>query len=936
MKKLVLGILLLLSTLFGATEVAAQDITTEGTEFWVSFIGNGYKDRYTQDFWSGWNIDFTWIRTQLIISAKQQSQCTVSNPNTGYVQRFQVEADSPYTFDIPIEQAYMELDEHGQVLGKGLLVSADDTISVYCANIAEMSFDASYILPIQALSDDYMIQTYEQSPTTSPDYSISPYSDFYSSTFLIVATEDETVVDITPTVNTLDGKPAGQEFSITLQRGQSYQVRSHIDNGSRDLSGSRVTARDCKKIAVFNGNNLTMVPNNGDDSDCIFEQAMPLQAWGRNFVVTNSLGRNKKDHMKITSASDGNVINISGHEPFILNAGESRTYPFLQSEESRFVEASHSCAVYLYNQSRDNSSNGIGAPSMVWIAPIEQRIQEITFSTFNYESDHETDINNHYVNVIVKSEDADNVSLDGNLIGASLFEAVTGTADYKFYRTRIGHGTHHLSCTNGFNAHIYGFGKARGYAYMAGSKAADLTTSFTIDDISVADGDTVVNCTLNPIVFKVEVNYSNYSVTWDFGDGSTSNMDNAQHSYAENGFYTVKFTVETGETSCSESTTQTTTFYIDARLNDNEEYSADACIGKTYSGYGFEDVLIEGDTILVRDIVSAHPNPCAGKVIVHITAHETGYNGPYEEQVCFTGPGVFEKYGVSIAYDHPGIYDTIAMLPAEFGCESATEIHLVVTNVTDNEPDIVTECHSYTWQNGITYYESQNVDDTIADPESGCYEIKHLRLHILHAPDSCSIVATGHTTAPWVVPGNEFQINAYDFHLNSLDTDYGSFDSVAWQLCKRDPATGLLAAANLNWRLAVSGEKHEHCKVYPFNHTNDTVWLRATAYNACDLQGVTHDYWMVCSFYGIDEATENAIVFDVLPNPNSGLMELRFDKLSDPVEVKVYNMHGILIDTLRSEGTCLSYDMRHKPNGIYFFVATAKESTGTRKVVVTK
>ena len=254
--------LFLLTLCQGFPSTFAQNVSTQGKEFWVSFLGNGFKTRY--DTWSG-APQFTWLRIQLIISSKRNCNCTVKNPNTGYEQTFQVHANNPYLLDdIPWEQAYMELEEHGQILSKGLYVTADDTISVYCSNIAEVSFDASYILPVPALGDDYIIQTYDQ--TTNG----GAYSSFYTSAFLIVATENGTTVDITPSVNTLDGHNSGIEYSITLQRGETYQVRSTTGN---DLSGTRVSARDCKKIAVFNGNNLTMVPDDGNDSDCIFEHS---------------------------------------------------------------------------------------------------------------------------------------------------------------------------------------------------------------------------------------------------------------------------------------------------------------------------------------------------------------------------------------------------------------------------------------------------------------------------------------------------------------------------------------------------------------------------------------------------------------------------------------------------------------------------------------
>ena len=42
--------------------------------------------------------------------------------------------------------------------------------------------------------------------------------------------QGETTIDITPSVNTLDGHNANTEYSITLQQGQAYQVRSRNNN----------------------------------------------------------------------------------------------------------------------------------------------------------------------------------------------------------------------------------------------------------------------------------------------------------------------------------------------------------------------------------------------------------------------------------------------------------------------------------------------------------------------------------------------------------------------------------------------------------------------------------------------------------------------------------------------------------------------------------
>ena len=86
------------------------------------------------------------------------------------------------------------------------------------------------------------------------------------------------------------------------------------------------------------------------------------------------------------------------------------------------------------------------------------------------------------------------------------------------------------------------------------------------------------------------------------------------------------------------------------------------------------------------------------------------------------------------------------------------------------------------------------------------------------------------------------------------------------------------------------------------------------------------------------EEQEEAFGFDVIPNPNNGQMALRFESLTGRIFVKVYDMRGVLVDEFETFNGSVSsthnYQMKPSAGGIYFFVATSKEGTVTRKVVV--
>jgi len=182
-----------------------------------------------------------------------------------------------------------------------------------------------------------------------------------------------------------------------------------------------------------------------------------------------------------------------------------------------------------------------------------------------------------------------------------------------------------------------------------------------------------------------------------------------------------------------------------------------------------------------------------------------------------------------------------------------------------------------------------------------------------------------------VVTATEFQINNYDFHL--WDTNPAChWDTVTWNFTEP-----------MEWVLEPYGDRGTFCKMYVLEHVDDTIWLEAHAFNRCAPEdGVVQRYWFVCSFFGVDDnnssLSSEAFNFNVVPNPNNGQMRLNFERQNGKIEVKVYDMRGTLIDCFETfnGGVPVSYDydMKAKSNGIYFFVATSKEGTVARKVVI--
>jgi len=546
--------------------------STEGKDFWVTFLQADQKTSSSGDLGK-----YNSLHLSVSISSRENCEVTIENIFTGYKETVDVLANEmklveiysghPVTTDARSSMAttgkvcYAVNDE--QIDTCSLHITSTANISLFATNYKKATFDATNVLPTKSLLKDYIIQTY-----TPSDHDGTAQGTH----FAIIAVEDNTNVTYTPSVLTPKNRKGYQEYlenkdkeyvdnpflstednnqakadfeakkadliaqwgdfvvgehseTITLNKGQVYYVWTGNGEGDDyDLSGTIINSN--KNIAVFQGSPHTNIPHEVKQRDHIFSQAMPTQYWGNTFALTASANR-PSDIIRIMALNDGTTVYINGDSVYTFDfsknkkhqwefeIGENGTYA---KNGSCLVTTSCPCAAHLFivSQQYHGDKNSNGDPAMLWVNPIEQQIDQVTFAT--YASKNGTTA--HYVNVVTDKPEL--MTLDGNDISSN-FNAVDGSSTYKYAQISLGsEATSHTLKSSGSNfiAHVYGFTENESYGYSAGGATKPLTQFITING-QIFSPDTENNlCGEDTIKFACHPDYEFTKLVWNFGDGS--------------------------------------------------------------------------------------------------------------------------------------------------------------------------------------------------------------------------------------------------------------------------------------------------------------------------------------------------------------------------------------------------------------------------------
>ena len=310
---------------------------------------------------------------------------------------------------------------------------------------------------------------------------------------------------------------------------------------------------------------------------------------------------------------------------------------------------------------------------------------------------------------------------------------------------------------------------------------------------------------------------------------------------------------------------------------------------------------------------------CDSTVTLHLTiGHEQVH--PTETEV--TCENSFTWHGHN--YLHSGIYyDTITDVA---GCN---EIYSLDLTVFEGYSTVLydTVCDKYPWSTAPSGYLTESGNYLYQGfTHEGCDSIVDLRLIVNYTPHPVvECVSPGVELPHHPITATEFNVNHYTYRAFDPLSDFMWIDSLCeWSISKP------------SWRI-VPSDDNRTCTVYAMDWVEDTVWLSFKAVSPCSKENDTACFWLKPSFYDIDEHDAARCTFDIIPNPNNGTMELRFEHMEGKVEVKVYDLMGVLLDSFVTyndrEPKTMQYNLSGR-KGIYFMVANGNEGTIVKRVVV--
>ena len=505
--------LVLLISLLVFFSASGQDFSNKGKDFWVGY--GSHVNMYSNN-----GGDANGGGTQemvLYFTSDVTANVTITIPLTGWTRTYLVPANTVIE-SAPIPKTGIDdarLRTEGKFSKKSIHVTSDKPVVAYAHIYNSAVSGATLLFPTNTLGKEYYSLNYKQTSNSSWSY---PY-------VFAIATEDSTIIEVTPTAAT-QTHAANVPFRDTLMQGDVLNLLGQITGGTGvDLTGTKIksvasSTGQCKRIAVFAGAgklDITCPSGTSGSADNYIQQVFPSTAWGQKYFTAPTKGL-PYNYFRILVKDPTTTVKLNG----VVQTGLTNNfyYDLPLTNQPNLVESDKPVLVAQYittTGSCGNNNGGRGDPEMIYLSPVEQTIDKITLNSTSHFA-----ITEHYINIIMKTSATPTFRLDG-VVPASPFIPYPQDATYSYNQIPVSAGSHTILADSGFNAIAYGYGSPESYGYNAGTNIRDLYNFVTpINPLNISNQTTA--CAGTPFYFSITYPFQPTSLFWDFHGFQSPNV----------------------------------------------------------------------------------------------------------------------------------------------------------------------------------------------------------------------------------------------------------------------------------------------------------------------------------------------------------------------------------------------------------------------------
>lgn len=474
-------VLLLTVLLLSRLPLYAQAIpVSQGKEFFVAFMPNVHDTTFSRDslrlyFTGGVDVSVT-IRVR---STQGSAATHTIKLNTQGFASFSLPWKEYEIQGMSISDGVMKNGDNGKISQAYIHVTSTLPITLTALNQADLTSDAALIYPIEAIGNQYTILAYNSDGYPNPVDNTLLEDISTPSEAVILATEDNTRVDIDAPVS-LVGQ-ASRRFSVILQKGESCLLQAFMSTSNLSPDITNTTVRATKPIAVFAGHQRS--PVNKDlpySRDHLFEQIPPYEHWGNEYFVAPmqvpNISVEDADIVRIISRYDNTEIIINGALTNVLSRGG--IYEVRAVGPMRIIASAPILVGYLKGTAKTRSTNSDGDPAFMIIPPIEQYQKEYLVNNPRFIG---TKINpeakvylRNFISVIIAERARPTLRLNGRAVtGVTWAPFVSSTLgksclEYVYAHIPVNDGNNHLIASESFGTIVSGYGYLDSYLFWGG------------------------------------------------------------------------------------------------------------------------------------------------------------------------------------------------------------------------------------------------------------------------------------------------------------------------------------------------------------------------------------------------------------------------------------------------------------------------------------